>query len=301
MIAGAPLAFWLYFHAAVLTVLLVDFFWLQRSNSELRQSIYVAWTLALTILSLGFGGVLYLDRGPTAALEFISGYAIELSLSIDNLFVFLLLFDSFDLDNADQKRALTWGVAGAIVMRGLFIVAGVALLKRFEAVEYGFGAILVYAAIRLLFQKEQRHKQPAWIRLLTKGRKSGASVFLMAVVAIEVTDLIFALDSVPAVIAVSRQTYIIYTSNICAILGLRSLYFVLAGLLHRLHLLHYGLGIILAFVGAKMLLGHWVTISTVVSLAVILGTVAVFTLLSLLTIDRSTVKQAPFSGPQPPR
>ena len=301
MIAGAPLSFWLYFHTAVLIVLLVDFFWLQRKSKEPTQSAYIAWTLALTILSLGFGGVLYLDRGQTAALEFISGYAIELSLSVDNLFVFLLLFDSFGLDSADQKRALTWGVAGAIVMRGLFIVAGVALLKRFEAVEYLFGAILIYAATRLLFQKEQRHKQPAWIRLLTRGKKPGSSLFLMAVVAIELTDLVFALDSVPAVIAVSKQTYIIYTSNICAILGLRSLYFVLAGMLHKLRLLHYGLGIILAFVGAKMLLGQWITISTVVSLAVILGTVAIFTVASLLTTAPASASDTSISGPPPPR
>ncbi len=292
MIAGAPLSFWLYFHSAVLTVLLVDFFWLQRKSTEPAQSTYIAWTLALTILSLGFGGVLYLDRGSTAALEFISGYAIELSLSVDNLFVFLLLFSSFELSSVDQRRALTWGVAGAIVMRGLFILAGVALLQRFQAVEYVFGAILIYAATRLIFQKEQRHKQPAWIRLLTRGKKSGSSIFLMAVLAIEATDLVFALDSVPAVIAVSKQTYIIYTSNICAILGLRSLYFVLAGMLHKLRLLHYGLGIILAFVGAKMLVGHWITISTIVSLGVILGTVAIFTIASLLTTEPASASDA---------
>ncbi len=283
MIAGAPWSFWICFHLAVAGILLLDFFWLQRRGTEPAPSTYIAWTLALTFLSLGFGAVLYLDRGPTAALEFISGYAIELSLSVDNLFVFLLLFSSFNLDSADQKRALTWGVAGAIIMRGLFIIAGVALLQRFEAVEYVFGAVLLIAAIRLLLQKEGRQKQPAWVSLLTRGKKSSSSVFLMAVLAIEVTDLVFALDSVPAVIAVSKQTYIIYTSNICAILGLRSLYFVLAGMLHKLRLLHYGLGIILAFVGAKMLLGHWITISTAVSLAVILGTVAVFTIASLVT------------------
>jgi tellurite resistance protein TerC len=287
MIAGAPIAFWLWFHAAVLLVLLVDFFWLQKkSETSIRPS--VVWTILLVLLSLGFAGFLYFDRGQQSALEFISGYAIELSLSVDNLFVFLLLFGSFGLNAAAQRRALTWGIAGAIVMRGIFILAGVALLERFAAVEYLFGAVLLVAAIRLLLQKEGRHQQPAWINWLTKsGPRS--STFVLAVIAIEVTDLVFALDSVPAVIAISHQTFIIYTSNICAILGLRSLYFVLAGMLHKLRLLHYGLGLILAFVGVKMLLARWVTIPIGLSLAIILGTVAVFTVASLVTTSK-TVK-----------
>jgi tellurite resistance protein TerC len=281
MIAGATLAFWLWFHAAVLLILLVDFFWFQhKPNASITPS--VIWTLLLVLLSLSFAAFLYFDLGRQASLEFVSGYAIELSLSVDNLFVFLLLFDNFGLGTADQRKALTWGVAGAIVMRGLFIVAGVALLERFMAVEYIFGAILLIAAIRLLLQKEGRHKQPAWIKWLTGGNPSGRSKFLLAVIAIEVTDLVFALDSVPAVIAVSHETFIIYTSNICAILGLRSLYFVLAGMLHKLRLLHYGLGLILAFVGIKMLLAHWLNIPIGVSLGIILGTVAIFTIASLL-------------------
>ncbi len=283
MIAGASPIFWLCFHTAVVAILLLDFFLLQRKSREPAQSTYVAWTAGLVALSLCFAGYLYLHLGHTAALEFVSGYVIELSLSVDNLFVFVLLFNSFQLDVADQKRALTWGVVGAILMRGLFIAAGVALLERFVAVEYIFGAILLFAAIRLLLQKESRQKKPAWIARLTRGQTSERSVFFLAVIAIEVTDLIFALDSVPAVIAVSHQAFIIYTSNICAILGLRSLYFVLAGMLHKLWLLHYGLGLILAFVGAKMLLAHWLQIPIAASLGIILGIVALFTVASLLT------------------
>ena len=290
MIAGASVAFWLWFHAAVLLILLIDFFWLQRRGST-SVAPSAIWTVVLVLLSLSFAGFLYFDRGSQAALEFVSGYAIELSLSVDNLFVFLLLFGSFGLDAASQRRALTWGVAGAIVMRGIFIVAGVALLERFVAVEYIFGAVLLIAAIRLLFQKEG-HKQPAWIRWLTKGNTAGRSTFVLAVVAIEITDLVFALDSVPAVIAVSHETFVIYTSNICAILGLRSLYFVLAGMLHKLRLLHYGLGLILGFVGVKMLFAHWLTIPIGLSLGIILGTVAVFTIASLLT-----AKPEPASSP----
>ena len=280
MIAGASIPFWLWFHGAVLFILLVDFLWMQR-RCENSISASMSWTVLLVALSLGLGGFFYFSHGRETALEFVSGYAIELSLSVDNLFVFLLLFSSFGLDVAAQRKALTWGVAGAIVMRGVFIVAGVALLERFIAIEYVFGAILLIAAIRLLLQKEG-HKQPAWVKWLTKSSSTGRSTFLLAVIAIEITDLVFALDSVPAVIAVSHQTYIIYTSNICAILGLRSLYFVLAGMLHKLRLLHYGLGLILGFVGLKMLLTHWVTIPIGLSLGVILGTVAAFTIASLL-------------------
>ncbi len=285
MIAGASIAFWISFHATVLIILLIDSFWLQRGEGQPSTRTSVLWTLLLVLLSLAFAGFLYWDRGHQAALEFISGYTIELSLSVDNLFVFLLLFKSFGLPPAAQRQALGWGVAGAILMRGLFIAAGVALLQRFIAVEYLFGAILLYAAVRLLLQKES-HTQPAWTRWLVRRNRRGPSLFLLAVVSIEVTDLIFALDSVPAVIAVSHETFIIYTSNICAILGLRSLYFVLADMLHKLRLLHYGLGLILAFVGIKMLTSRWVEIPITISLAVIICILAIFTAASLILSRR---------------
>jgi tellurite resistance protein TerC len=281
MIGGASLPFWICFHAAVICILLVDFLWLQsKGNPSAKAS--VLWTLLLVLLSLAFAVFLSWNRGHQAGLEFISGYTIELSLSVDNLFVFLLLFNSFGLAPSVQRQALGWGVAGAILMRGIFIVAGVALLQRFVAVEYIFGVILLIAAIRLLLQKEARHKTPRWTNWLMRENRRGVSTFLLAVIAIEITDLVFALDSVPAVIAVSHQTFIIYTSNICAILGLRSLYLVLANMLHKLRLLHYGLGLVLAFVGIKILIARWVEIPISISLAVILSIVAVFTGLSLL-------------------
>ena len=287
MIAGASIPFWIAFHAAVLIVLLIDSFWLQRGGRQPSTRTSALWTLLLVLLSLGFAGFLYWDRGHQAALEFVSGYTIELSLSVDNLFVFLLLFKSFGLPPAAQRQALGWGVAGAIVMRGIFIAVGVALLQRFVAVEYLFGAILLYAAVRLLLQKES-HAQPAWTRWLVRKNRRGPSLFFLAVVSIEITDLIFALDSVPAVIAVSHETFVIYTSNICAILGLRSLYFLLADMLYKLRLLHYGLGLILAFVGIKMLIGHWIEIPISISLAVILGILAVFAGASLLLAKQTT-------------
>jgi tellurite resistance protein TerC len=280
MIAGASITFWICFHCAVLVALLVDFFWLQRNGQPTTRT-SVLWTLLLVMLSLAFAGFLFWSRGHQAALEFVSGYTIELSLSVDNLFVFLLLFNSFGLAPSDQRRALGCGVVGAMLMRGIFVVAGVALLQRFVAVEYIFGAILLFAAIRLLLQKQGRHATPRWTRWLMQIN-GGRPVFVLAVIAVELTDLVFALDSVPAVIAVSHQTFIIYTSNICAILGLRSLYLVLASMLHKLRLLHYGLGLVLAFVGIKMLLSRRVEIPITISLAVILGIVAIFTVASLL-------------------
>jgi tellurite resistance protein TerC len=285
MIGGASLTFWICFHLGVLVILLIDSFWLQRKPTA-SPTPAVLWTIFLVAGSVAFAGYLYASRGHQAGLEFISGYTIEFSLSVDNLFVFLLLFTSFGLAPASQRSALGWGVAGAILMRGTFIVAGVALLQRFAAVEYIFGAILLYAAIRLLLQEQGRHTPPRWASWL-KQINGGRPIFLLAILAIELTDLVFALDSVPAVIAVSHQPFIIYTSNICAILGLRSLYFVLAGVLHKLRLLHYGLGLVLAFVGIKMLLTRWIEIPTIISLAVILGIVALFTALSLLTTSSS--------------
>jgi len=285
VIAGASPAFWLWFHVAVIAILLIDFFWMQHDDTGHAWKPAAAWTAALVLLTLGFAFFLYFDRGQKPALEFISGYAIELSLSVDNLFVFLLLFQSFGLDAASQRKALGWGVAGAIVMRGLFIVVGVALIQRFEFVQYIFGVFLLIAAIRMLTQKEKHTKPKIVTWMLSKGGSRG-SVLLLAIIAIELTDLVFALDSVPAVIAVSKSTFIIYTSNICAILGLRSLYFVLAGMLDKLHLLRYGLGLILAFVGIKMLIEHWYEIPIGISLAIILGTVAVFTIASLLTTPK---------------
>jgi tellurite resistance protein TerC len=281
IIAGAPLTYWIGFHAVVLLLLVVDLVLLGRSSEGPRFRSALAWTIFLIVLALGFAGFLLHTQGPEHALEFVSGYVLEGSLSIDNLFVFLVLFDSFGLTVAEQHRALLYGVLGAIVLRAFFIVAGVALLDRFEAMQYIFGALLLYAAWRLARQKKGGEAAPT-ITQWVQNRGWRVSPMLLAVITIEVTDLVFAIDSVPAVLGVTHDTFIVYTSNIFAILGLRSLYFVLQGLLHRLHLLHYGLAAILAFVGAKMIAARWIEIPTVWSLVVILGTVAIFAAASLL-------------------
>jgi predicted tellurium resistance membrane protein TerC len=281
MIAGAPLSYWIGFHAVVLLLLLVDLVLLGRRREGPRFRSALIWTLFLVVLALGFAAFVLHTQGQERALEFVSGYVLEGSLSVDNLFVFLVLFQSFGLTVGQQHRALIYGVVGAIFLRAFFIVAGVALLDRFEAMQYIFGALLLYAALRLVRQKRGRQAPPT-ISQWVQNRGWRVSPLLLAVLAVEITDVVFAIDSVPAVLAVTHDTFIVYTSNIFAILGLRSLYFVLQKLLHRLHLLHYGLAAVLAFVGGKMIAARWFEISTLWSLVVILGTVAIFAAASLL-------------------
>ena len=280
MIAGAPLTYWIGFHAVVLLLLVVDLVLLGRRQDGPRFRSALLWTLFLIVLALAFAAFLLHTQGHEHALEFVSGYVLEGSLSIDNLFVFLVLFKSFGLTVGEQHRALLYGVLGAIVLRALFILAGVALLDRFEAMQYIFGALLLYAAWRLVRQKKGR-QEPTITQWVHK-RGWRVSPLLLAVITIEITDLVFAIDSVPAVLGVTHDTFIVYTSNIFAILGLRSLYFVLQGLLHRLHLLHYGLAAILAFVGGKMIAARWFEVPTLWSLLIVLGTVAIFAAASLL-------------------
>jgi tellurite resistance protein TerC len=281
MIAGAPLTYWIGFHAVVLLLLVIDLVVLGRRPEGPRFRNALAWTAFLGVLALAFAAFLFFTQGQEHALEFLSGYVLEGSLSIDNLFVFLVLFHNFGLTVSQQHRALSYGVLGAIVLRAAFIVAGVALLDRFAAMQYIFGAVLLYAAWRLVRQKKGREAPPSISQWIDR-RGWRVSPFLLAVLTIELTDVIFAIDSVPAVLAVTHDTFIVYTSNIFAILGLRSLYFVLQGLLYKLHLLHYGLAAILAFVGGKMMVARWFEIPTLWSLLVILGTVAIFAAASLL-------------------
>ena len=273
--AGASLSFWLLFHGIVAGLLLVDLLLFRKSTVRTAW----AWTAVLAAAAFCFALFVSKEQGHSHAVEFISGYLVEGSLSVDNLFVFLLLFRSLGLSLEGQRRVLLWGVLGAIVLRGVCIFAGVSLLERFRAIQYLFGAVLLMAGLRLLRGGEagKKGKQPGPIRWLqrklntgvTSGELSGTAL-LLVIATVEVTDLLFALDSIPAVLAITRDPFIVYTSNIFAILGLRSLYFGLAGVLEKLRLLHYGLAVILIFVAAKMLLSRWVEVSAGVSLAVIL-------------------------------
>ena len=281
--AGASIAFWISFHVIVAVLLFIDLVILPRLKHNVVKMAW-AWTGVLAACAFCFALLVSHQQGHEPAVEFVAGYLVEGSLSVDNLFVFLLLFRSLKLDTEDQRRVLLWGVLGAIVMRAICIFAGVALLNRFHWVQYCFGAILLYAGIRLLrsHHDQGEAEQPGPIRWLRQkvGAPSDAAIpakaFLLIVLAVEATDLLFALDSIPAVLAITRDTFVVYTSNIFAILGLRSLYFALADVLGRLRLLHYGLAVILIFVAAKMLLSHWLEVPAWISLLVILGVLGIF-------------------------
>jgi tellurite resistance protein TerC len=295
--AGASPAYWIAFGAIVAVLLFIDLALLQRGSRSVSLRMAWGWTAVLAGLAFCFALFLSQTQGKQRGLEFLSGYLVEGSLSIDNLFVFLLMFRSLKLDVEQQRRVLLWGVLGAIVMRGVFIFIGASLLARFEWVEYIFGAFLLIAAIRLIRHKAEVNEPTGPARWLLKrtgneGATLGLSSFLLIVLAVEATDLVFALDSVPAVLAITRDTFIVYTSNIFAILGLRSLYFALSSALDRLRLLHYGLALILAFVAIKMILTRWVDIPIGWSLGFIVGVLIVFTVLSRLTAPKQPVEQS---------
>lgn len=297
MIAGATISYWIGFHILVAVLLIVDLAVLHRGSHSTKMRNAWAWTIFLATLACGFALFLSKTQGREPGLEFFSGYLIEGSLSVDNLFVFLLMFRSLRLGEEEQHRVLMWGVLGAIVMRAVFIAVGVSLLNRFSWVEYVFGVFLLIASIRLLRHKTEDESTPGIMRWLQRHLRgvqdhgeAGVKLHMPAlgfvILAVEATDLIFAVDSIPAVLAITRDPFIVYTSNIFAILGLRSLYFVLAGMLDKLRLLHYGLAVILAFVALKMLLAHWIEVPVTISLAVILITLLIFAIASKLIPEK---------------
>jgi len=252
------------------------------------------WILLAVFFNVG----IYFWLGSQRALEFLTGYVIEQSLSIDNLFVFLLIFSYFKVPPVYQRRVLLWGIIGAQIMRAVFILAGIALLKQFHWLMYVFGAFLVFSGFKLFFEEEKEvdPEKGLVIRVfrcffpVTKGYIGGAfgtmlngvwhaTPLLVVLLAIETADIIFAIDSIPAVLAVTKDPFIAYSSNIFAILGLRAMYFALAGVMKFSHYLHYGLGVILAFVGIKMLIGHFVEIPVIL----VLGFIAVVVFVSIIT------------------
>jgi tellurite resistance protein TerC len=261
----------------------------------------LTWSLVWVALAACFGGLVFYAFGPERALEFATGYVIKKALSVDNLFVFVVLFGAFRVPPAAQHRVLFWGVLGALVMRALFIAAGSVLLTRFSWLIYLFGAFLVFTAIKLAREKTEAPASPlesATYKALTRvlptsnqpdgehffTRKNGrwlATPLFIVLLLVELTDIIFAVDSIPAVFAITRDPFIVFTSNVFALLGLRSLYFVLADFVQRFHYLKPALAIVLGFVGVKMLLTGFVHIPTPVSLGVICVTLGGAVLLSL--------------------
>lgn len=305
MDAATPIAFWVGFHVFLVLLLGAELLYARRHanrpplrNAASEHRTAVAATVLWIVAALLFALFVLATLGGHSAVEYISGYAIEEALSVDNLFVFLLLFRVFRITEANQPRVLFWGVAGAIAMRGLFIAAGLRLLEHFAWISYAFGAVLLVAAIRLVLpeSKQKRDETPRWLRWLERlhpvslrqdrfftvenGQRM-ATVLALALVAIELTDVVFALDSIPAVLSITRHPFLAYTSNIMAVMGLRSLFFLLAHLLERLRYLHFGLAGVLAFAALKMLGERWVAVGPLVSLGVIVVILGITIALSL--------------------
>jgi tellurite resistance protein TerC len=298
---------WLAFFGFITAMLALDLGVFQRSAHEVKMKEALRWCVVWFTLALAFNGLIWWWRGPVPAQEFLAAYLVELCLSIDNVFVFILVFSYFKVAPRWQHRVLFWGIIGAVVMRAVFILVGVSVLARFHWIIYIFGAFLVYTGIKMALPgKEEVDVNPDHniaVRLFRRffpvapnndhghfftiheGRRMATPLFIVLIV-IETTDLVFALDSLPAVLAITRDGFIALTSNIFAILGLRSLYFALNGIMQLFRYLKIGLALILSFIGVKMLIEHWVDISIAVSLGVIAGVLTTSVLVSILIPEK---------------
>ena len=268
-----PIIFWILFNAFVLLMLALDLGVFHRKAHDVSVKEALTWTFVWIFLAMVFNAIIFYWKGQQQALEFFTGYLVEKALSIDNIFVFIMIFSYFQIPSKYQHKVLFWGILGALIMRVIFIFAGVALIEKFHFTIYVFGALLIYTGYKMFFHtnaKLEPDKNPV-IRFFKKfmpvtpdlhedkffvklnGKQFATPLFLVLIL-IETTDLIFAVDSIPAILAITQDQFIVYTSNVFAILGLRSLYFALAGVVHRFWLLSYGLAVVLVFVGIKMLL-----------------------------------------------
>ena len=260
----------------------------------------LGWSAMWITLASAFAVLVYFWHGRTESLEFATGYLIELSLSIDNLFVFLVIFRFFRVPSELQHRVLFWGILGALITRGIFILAGVSLIQRFHWLIYVFGALLVYSGLKLLRQGDEEvdpERNPL-LKLFRKWmpvtedyegekfwvRRPGlyATPLVVVLLVVETTDIVFAVDSIPAVLAITLNAFIVYTSNVFAILGLRSMYFAVAGMMDLFEYLHYGLSLVLILIGAKMLLSHYYTVPTAVALGTVAGVIAISVVASIV-------------------
>ena len=294
------LVFWILFNLFVVAMLTLDLGVLNRRSHRISFREALAWSGVWIALAGAFAVLEFFWHGRTQALQFVTGYVIELSLSVDNLFVFLVIFRYFKVPDQHQHKVLFWGILGALLMRGVFIVAGVSLIHRFSWITYVFGALLVYSGLKLLRQGETEihpEKNPV-LRLFRRAfpvtkeyvggqfftRKNGlyATPLFVVLLVVETSDVLFAVDSIPAVLAITLNAFIVYTSNVFAILGLRSMYFVLAGMMDLFHYLHYGLSVVLIFIGIKMLGSHYLDIPTGWALAIVLSVLGVSIIASLL-------------------
>ena len=285
---------WAGFNLVVLGILALDLGVLHRKSEKVTLRQAAIWSTVWVVLSLCFALAIFLTLGREPGLEFLTGYLIEYALSVDNIFVFVLIFTYFQVPEKYQHRVLFWGIIGALLLRGIMIVAGSALVARFAWTLYLFGAFLVVTGLRMAFQKDSvtyNPKKDPILRLTRrlvpvtqdyrgskffvhepdasgKLRYSATPLFIVLLI-VDTTDVIFATDSIPAIFAVTRDPFIVYTSNICAVLGLRALYFLLAGIVDKFVYLKVGLSLVLVFIGAKMLLEHFLHIPILISLAVV--------------------------------
>jgi tellurite resistance protein TerC len=294
------LLFWILFNLFVFAMLALDLGVFNRRAHSVGFREALSWSGMWVALAAIFAVIVYFWHGRAASLEFATGYLIELSLSIDNLFVFLVIFRYFRVPGELQHRVLFWGILGALITRGIFILAGVSLIQRFHWLIYFFGALLVYSGIKLLRQGDEEvdpEKNPL-LRLFRKWipvtedyvgekfwvRRPGlyATPLVVVLLVIETTDIVFAVDSIPAVLAITLNAFIVYTSNVFAILGLRSMYFAVSGMMDWFEYLHYGLSVVLILIGAKMLVSHYVEVPAVVALGTVAGVIAVSVVASVV-------------------
>ncbi len=310
---------WVAFNAAVLAILAVDLGVFNRKAHVVSVREATAWSAVWVTLALAFAGGIFYVRGHRVGLEFLTGYLIEYSLSIDNIFVMVLIFSYFGVRDEFQHRVLFWGIIGALVMRGMMIGLGAALIDRFHWITYVFGAFLVITGVRMAFQGDKQIDPGAnpVLKLVRRvipvcaeydgqkffihasdrtpgadGRKRWlATPLFVVLVVIETMDLVFAVDSIPAVFGVTREPFIVYSSNVAAILGLRSLYFLLSGVVQKFRYLSYGLAVVLSFVGIKMLIAAWYHIPTLASLLVIFLVLAVVAVASVIVVRREETNE----------
>lgn len=296
---GISIYFWIGFHIFIFLMLALDLGVFHKHTHKVPVKEAVIWTFVWISLALMFNIFVYLEFGKTKALEFLTGYVIEYSLSVDNIFVFILIFSYFAVKDQYQHKILFWGILGALIMRGIFIFAGVALINRFHWIVLIFGGFLVFTGIRMLFQRDQEvdpeknpivrffkkflpvtHSMHGDKLIIRQNNRLYATPLFLVLLIIESSDLIFAVDSIPAILAISQDRFIVYTSNIFAIMGLRSLYFAIAGIMGYFRYLKVGLAFVLTFVGLKMLAGFLnFEIPIVLSLLIIL-TILTFSILA---------------------
>jgi len=290
MFALSDFALWILFAVSASAILIVDFVFLARDKKRLSPRKALAIVAVYELVALAFGALIFLSRGSGSGMEYLAGLLIEQSLSFDNVFVWVLIFANLSTADEHQETVLFWGILGAIVFRAAFIFGGIALLNSFEWLLYVFGAVVIVSGIRLLRSNGDQNIGNSRIMkfarahlriskdvegrkfVIRRGRSWCGTPLLLAVVVIELTDIFFALDSIPAIFGVTRDTLIVYTSNIFSVIGLRALYFAVAGLMERLRYLHYGLSVLLVLIGVKMIAGSFVEIPVWVTLT---GTLAI--------------------------